>query len=96
MGQQGPRAIGRAAALLGQATSFDYSFIQSYFRQFNLHLPFHYRYAATEQLHRRHATEPDHPEINVPFSGDVHNALHDVLHQIKTVFVASEQQKEAA
>lgn len=83
----------------GKPTSFDYSFMQSYFRQYNLHFPFHYRYARDMNSFlaglRR---DPDHWELKVPFSGDVHNALHDVLHQIKTVFVATEEtkQKEAA
>ncbi|RWM90037.1 MAG: hypothetical protein EOR84_22775 [Mesorhizobium sp.] len=81
----------------GKPTSFDYSFIQSYFRQFALHLPFHYRYGRDMNSYIAGLRgDPDHPEINVPFSGDVHNALHDVLHQIKTIFVAKEETKCSA
>lgn len=91
---------GRDAALdeplrfWGKPTSFDYSFMQSYFRQFNLHFPFHYRYARDMNSYLAGMLgNPDHPQIDVPFTGDQHNALHDVLHQIKTLFVAKEELK---
>src|SRR5262249_25652818 len=81
----------------GKPTSFDYSFMQSYFRQYNLHFPFHYRYARDMNSYIAGMRgNPDHPEINVPFNGDIHNALHDVLHQIKCIFVAGEEAKQAA
>lgn len=76
----------------GKPTSFDYSFIQSYFRQYGLHLPFHYRYGRDMNSFLAGLRQnPDHPEANVPFSGDEHNALHDVLHQIKTIFTVKEE-----
>ncbi len=81
----------------GKPTSFDYSFMQSYFRQFNLHLPFHYRYARDmNSFLAGMLGNADHPDVVVPFNGDAHNALHDVLHQIKTIFVTKEQRVSIA
>jgi len=80
----------------GKPTSFDYAFIQSYFRQFNVHLPFHYRYQRDMNSYIAGMRgNPDHPDIRIPFTGDEHNALHDVLHQIKTLFTVKAE-KEAA
>lgn len=75
----------------GKPTSFDYSFLQSYFRQFGLHFPFHYRFARDmNSFLAGMVGEAEHRELDVDFAGDAHNALHDVLHQIKVLFRAKE------
>lgn len=75
----------------GKPTHFDYSFMQSYFRQFGLPIPYHYRHARDMNTFIAGlAGNPQHRELNVDFVGDAHNALHDALHQIKILFAAKD------
>lgn len=70
-------------------THFDFVFLSSYFRQFDVENPFHYRYAVDmNSFLRGWHKSTEVPNVEVPFAGDAHNALFDCLHQIKTVFVA--------
>lgn len=72
-------------------TSFDYALMQSYFRQFDLHNPYHFRYARDMNSYMAGlAGRPEHRQLDVEFAGSQHNALHDVLHQIKTLFAAKD------
>jgi hypothetical protein len=64
---------------------FEYPFIQSYYKQFNLTIPFAY-YEAQDL--RSWCRAKGHPDLDreIEFEGVKHNAIHDVLHQIKTLF----------
>lgn len=77
-------------AFWGKPTTFDYNFINSYFRQFGLMQPFHYREAVdlnSYLLGRGHENRREFWKT-VPPVGDAHNALHDCLYQISAVFRA--------
>lgn len=78
-------------------THFDHSFISSYFKDADLPNPFHYRIARDlnsylEGLFYPNAV-PDHI-ANMPFSGEVHNALDDTLHQLGILLEAVKYKKE--
>lgn len=78
-------ADGEVPVLWAKPTHFEYPFLESYYRQFELAKPFHYR--ATEDLNSwcRARGMPD-LDGQIEFEGDAHNAIHDVLHQVKTLF----------
>lgn len=69
---------------------FDYMFVQSYIRDAELFMPFHYRETTDMRSYIRglfpDREYPQEIEDSVPFSGDAHNALMDTLHQIKVLF----------
>lgn len=68
-------------------TTFDFMFLASYFEDNNLQNPFHYREATDLNSFLRGLYYPSNiNEIEVPFSGDAHNALADTLHQLKVLF----------
>jgi oligoribonuclease (3'-5' exoribonuclease) len=71
--------------------SYDFSYIASYFRMFGLENPCHFRYAndVNSFIRGLHGST-DHItyEEELPMEGDAHNALFDVLHQIKVVLHA--------
>jgi DNA polymerase III epsilon subunit-like protein len=68
-------------------THFDFSFVASYFHDYGLPNPFHYRVATDMNSYLRGLYAPNEvPELDVPFKGDKHNGLHDTLHQIKVLF----------
>jgi hypothetical protein len=70
----------------GKPTHFDYAFIQSYFRDAELGMPFHYRTANDMNSFLRGRYFPERvPELQVEFEGDAHNAIFDALHQIKVL-----------
>lgn len=71
-------------------TTFDYTFVASYFRQFGLMMPFHYREANDLNSYIRGR---GHRDVNkfwkgIEPVGDAHNALHDCFYQIKGLFNA--------
>jgi hypothetical protein len=70
-------------------TTFEFPLLSSYFRQFEVGNPFDFRYCTDLQsfILGRGKTK-DEIEAAVPFEGDAHNALYDVLHQIRMVFEA--------
>ncbi len=70
--------------------SFEWPMLAGYFRQFDLELPFHYRYArdANSWLAGRGIEDTSAHWASVPFQGEAHNALHDVINQIAGVFAA--------
>jgi len=81
-------------ALWGKPISFEYPFLESYFRQYEVHNPFHYRHAIDMQSFIRGMRgDPNaYPfDKEVPFEGDAHNALHDVFHQIRVVIEATKR-----
>lgn len=67
--------------------SFDFPIIQSYFREFELPMPFDFRKGRDLRTHIA-AVAPQFDERSVPFEGDVHNSLFDTLHQIKMLYAA--------
>lgn len=73
--------------------SFDYPFMQSYFREFEVSNPFHFRMAENMNTFIRARHFPDRPpayEKEIPFDGDEHNGIDDCFHQIKVLFAAYE------
>ena len=74
--------------------TFDYAFIASYCRQFNLKMPFHYRVARDMNSYIAGLSGcADHPKIDkeIPFEGQEHHALWDSFHQIKVLFAAQDR-----
>lgn len=75
--------------LWAKPSHFEYPFLESYFRQYGIPNPFHFR--STIDLRsfiRGRANNYDVKDPEVEFVGDAHNALFDVLHQIKILFEA--------
>lgn len=72
-------------------TSFDFPFMQSYYKQFDLPFPFHFRYSMDVNTYIRGMANDPLAELNYrPMTGPAHNALFDVLHQIGNLFAACE------
>ena len=69
--------------------SFDFPFVASYFREHGLPNPYPFWLGRDLRTHI-FAVAPDFDEGEVPFEGEVHNALFDVLHQIKLLYAAQE------
>jgi DNA polymerase III, alpha subunit (gram-positive type) len=69
--------------------SFDFPFVASYFNQFNIPNPFHYRWATdVNSFIRGIAQDASVETYRIEFQGDAHNALVDCVNQIKCVFEA--------
>lgn len=70
-------------------THFDFTFLQGYFKQFDIINPFHYRHANDMNSFIRARYFPElapNWELDLPFEGPQHQALFDALHQIKVLF----------
>lgn len=76
-----------AARFWAKPLSFDFPFISSYCHDFGLKNPFDFRTAMDCRSYLAGYYYPTAPvsEKDIPFDGDVHNALFDVLHQIKWI-----------
>lgn len=76
---------------LSKPLSFDFPFVQSYFRHYGPegHVPFDFR-LGRDLRSMMHGIAPDFDEKSVPFEGTQHNALFDALHQIKLLFAAKD------
>lgn len=77
--------------LWAKPLTFEYAFLQSYGRLFERELPIHYRncvdlHSFTRGLRGNPGAEPIDKQIE--FVGDQHNAIDDVLHQIKIALMA--------
>lgn len=86
-----------ALTFWSKPTHFDFSFMQSYLRQFDVVNPFHYRMAndVNSWIRARYFPEPPREwEKELPFEGQVHNAIDDVLHQIKVLMHAYHDTKK--
>jgi DNA polymerase III alpha subunit (gram-positive type) len=67
--------------------SFDYPFVQSYFRQFEIPMPFDFRKGENLNSFLRGLYFPNPiATLEIPFQGTAHNALMDSLHQIQMLF----------
>lgn len=71
-------------------TTFDFSFIASYCRMYELDNPFHFRFARDlNSFMAALAGGAEHQDMkHVPFVGSEHNAIDDCLHQITMLFEA--------
>ena len=72
---------------------FEYPFLQSYARQFGVEMPFHYRSAVdlnsfTRGMQHNPGAVPIDVQFKMTFEGEQHNAVDDVLHQIKQALSA--------
>lgn len=72
--------------------SFDWPFVASYFRQFGVINPFHYRFGCDVNSFIRGLARDSSVETfkTEEFHGDQHNALHDCINQIDMIFKAKE------
>jgi DNA polymerase III epsilon subunit-like protein len=89
----GPALAGVEQRLWAKPSSFEWPFLQSYCRQFEVSIPFHYRNCIdlnsfTRGLQNKPGAQPIDRQFKIEFVGDAHNALHDVLHQIKQALMA--------
>lgn len=74
-------------AFWSKPTHFDWPFIQSYCKDYNMSMPFHYRMANDMNTFIRARYFPEErPVLDIPFQGSEHNALFDCLHQIQELF----------
>lgn len=75
---------------------FDHSFLDTYYKQFGMQIPFNFRECENlySFMRARYWPEPL-PNFDqvVPFQGTMHNAIYDVLHQIKILFHVLEETK---
>jgi DNA polymerase III alpha subunit (gram-positive type) len=71
----------------GKPITFDFSFLDSYCKDFGVPMPFNWRTARDLNSFiagLRHNAE--HPESDVEFEGTMHDAFYDTFHQIKVLF----------
>lgn len=86
VGHEGP-------TLWAKPSHFEFPFLTSYFNDLGVPMPFHYRNVNDQNSWIRgrfHPLTPPQIEKELEFVGTEHNALHDVLHQIKVVFKAAD------
>ena len=67
--------------------SFDYPFVSSYLRDFEIGNPFPF-YAARDLHSFITGRAPTFNEKSVSFDGDAHDALADALHQLRILYAA--------
>lgn len=79
-------------AFWAKPVTFDWGFVASYFSDFEISNPFHFRYACDANSYiRGMAYDPRVETFKVPFEGgDAHNALYDVINQINMLFKAQD------
>lgn len=82
---------GTQSVMWAKPTHFDHVFIGSYCKDLGMSHPFHFRKANDMNSFIRARYFPKDPpkwENDIPFDGPKHNAIFDVLHQIKVLFAA--------
>lgn len=81
----------------GKPITFDYSFLASYYRQYNLPMPFHYR--AARDLNSYISGLKGTPETvdvsHMQFEGVEHDGIWDCFHQIRILFDAQDNHVRA-
>lgn len=100
---QDPRAVIQAFAgwsypaghlrMWAKPSHFDFGFIRSYFEEYDMPMPFHFRYVTDVRSFLQgyyHPRNEFDPRL-VEFDGEAHDAIFDNLHQIKTIFAALDQ-----
>lgn len=67
--------------------SFEQPFLQSYYKEFNVPQPWHYRNGmdVNTWLRAKGIEDPTKYAKDIPFIGDVHDALADSIHQARTI-----------
>lgn len=78
-------------SMWAKPSHFEFPFIQSYAKQFQVTLPFHYQDAVDLNSFCRgiaHNPRLKPFEKTIPFEGTEHNAIDDVLHQIRAALLA--------
>lgn len=71
--------------------SFDYTFIASYFHDFQIEDPFHFTWTVDlNSFLRGRMNTTEKVKVDIPFQGDEHNALFDAIHQVKIALAARE------
>lgn len=77
--------------LWAKPSHFEHPLLDSYFKQYGLTNPFHYRMTTdVNSFIRGMARDPNASLTYKEFEGDAHNALFDVLNQIGNLFAAME------
>lgn len=72
-------------------TTFDVSFMTSYYRQMGMETPWHFRNVIDlNSFLRGRVLSSQIPPVDVEMQGDAHNAIFDVLYQIGVAFKAKE------
>lgn len=87
--ETGPAVIEQR--LWAKPIHFEWPFLQSYARQYERTMPFHYRNAVDLNSFTRGLTNnPGARSLDkaVEFVGNAHNALDDTLHQVKVALMA--------
>lgn len=85
--------FGGEQRLWAKPSHFEWPLLQSYSAQLGIGLPFHYRNVVDlNSFTRGLANNPGAKPLDkqIPFSGDAHNALDDVAHQIKVALMAKD------
>lgn len=80
----------------GKPSHFDHSFLDNYYKQFDMQIPFGFRTANDMNTFIRARYWPETPpnvEKELEFEGAEHNALDDVLHQLKVIYKVMEDTK---
>lgn len=88
-----PALSGTEQRLWAKPISFEWPFLQSYAKQFDVPLPFHFRNAVdlnsfTRGMQGNPGAQPLDKQFKIEFTGTAHNAFDDVLHQIKQALMA--------
>lgn len=77
-------------------THFDFNFVSSYCNDFQKPNPFHFRIATDMNSFLRGLWFPHEvPDLQVPFKGNAHNALHDTLHQVKVLLTHKDEAEKS-
>jgi DNA polymerase III epsilon subunit-like protein len=80
--------------LWAKPITFEWAFLASYYKQYDIPMPFHYRYARDVNSYiagLRGQAEHINLEDEIPFEGKKHDALWDDFHQIQVLFLAQER-----
>ena len=80
------------ARFWAKPTTFDYSILVSYFRQYGLPSPCHFRIARDLNTYMAAlAGSARHQEMaHIEMVGDAHDALNDIFYQLKMLFAAQD------
>lgn len=80
------------ARFWAKPTTFDYSILVSYFRQYGLPSPCHFRIARDLNTYMAaRAGSAKHQDMaHIEMVGDAHDALADTFHQLKMLFAADD------
>ncbi len=79
-----------SSILFAKPISFEHPFLTSYFQKFDFPMPFDFRVGRDMRSFIAGLSHPGEPfdEKSVSFEGTEHDAIFDVLHQIKVLFAA--------